>query len=295
MSRGAGAGARPDRATSGTPSCATTPTRAWSTPCAGRSCPASSGCGTAWASACSTRSMCLLRTGEWDRAAAMVEAAVEDDDLGDFVDPARAAAVVRALRGDGEAAREVLPVDEGVGRGPCRTWRTTRTPAPWCATPKATPPRPSRHARRAAEVAPGPDDGPLRPRLAPRRPLGARAGDRAALDEVLALLDGRYDGEIPLLVRAERRLAMARLVAGPRGAGGRDRGRRDGPAGGRARRTTWRSPCSTSRRPSMLAGKDPSDVIAEAATIGATLGSPQVVERAESLRPRRPGDARTAP
>ena len=44
-----------------------------------------------------------------------------------------------------------------------------------------------------------------------------------------------------------------------------------------------------------LAGKDPSDVIAEAATIGATLGSPQVVERAESLRPRRPGDARTAP
>ena len=43
------------------------------------------------------------------------------------------------------------------------------------------------------------------------------------------------------------------------------------------------------------AGKDPSDVIAEAATIGSTLGSPQVVERAEALRPRLPGDARTAP
>ena len=43
------------RATSGTPSCATTPTRAWSTPFAGRTCPDSSGCGTAWASACSTR------------------------------------------------------------------------------------------------------------------------------------------------------------------------------------------------------------------------------------------------
>ena len=45
----------------------------------------------------------------------------------------------------------------------------------------------------------------------------------------------------------------------------------------------------------LLAGKDPSDVIAEAATIGETLRSPQVVERAESLRPRLPGDARTAP
>jgi len=44
-----------------------------------------------------------------------------------------------------------------------------------------------------------------------------------------------------------------------------------------------------------VAGKDPSDVIAEAATIGETLRSPQVVERAESLRPRLPGDARTAP
>lgn len=43
------------------------------------------------------------------------------------------------------------------------------------------------------------------------------------------------------------------------------------------------------------AGKDPADVIAEAATIGTTLGSPQVVERAKSLRPRLPGDARTAP
>ena len=43
------------------------------------------------------------------------------------------------------------------------------------------------------------------------------------------------------------------------------------------------------------AGKDHSDVIAEAATIGETLRSPQVVERAESLRPRLPGDARTAP
>ena len=36
--------------------------------------------------------MCLLRTGEWERAAAMVEVAVEDDELGDFIDVGRAAA-----------------------------------------------------------------------------------------------------------------------------------------------------------------------------------------------------------
>ena len=47
-------------------------------------------------------------------------------------------------------------------------------------------------------------------------PLAVRTahelGDREALDELLALLDGHYDGELPLMVRAERRLATARRV-----------------------------------------------------------------------------------
>ena len=176
--------------------------------------------------------MCLLRTGEWDRTAAMVESAIEDDDLEDFVDPARAAAVVRALRGDGRGAREVLPVDEGSDADPADLAYQAYARAVVCdaegdASAALT------HARRAVEVLPAPTMDPF----VLAWPLAVRSAheqeDRAALDEVLALLDGRYDGEIPLLVRAERRLAIARLRAGPRGAGGRDRGRRDGPAGGR--------------------------------------------------------------
>ena len=74
--------------------------------------------------------LCLLRIGEWERAAAMVEAALEDDGLGDFTDVRRAAAVVRALRGDARQAREVLPEDEGDGWRTLRSWRTTPTPWP---------------------------------------------------------------------------------------------------------------------------------------------------------------------
>ncbi len=36
--------------------------------------------------------LCLLRIGEWERAAAVVEVAVEDDGLGDFADVGRAGA-----------------------------------------------------------------------------------------------------------------------------------------------------------------------------------------------------------
>ena len=63
------------QATSGTPSCATTPTRAWSTPSAARTCPGSSGCGTSWASASSTLSCVCYAPGSgtapprsWSRA-----------------------------------------------------------------------------------------------------------------------------------------------------------------------------------------------------------------------------------
>jgi hypothetical protein len=129
-------------------------------------------------------------------------------------------------------------------------------------------------------------------------PVAVRAahelGDRAALDELLALLDGRYDGEIPVMVRAERRLAMARVLLDPE----------EQVAAIEDAVTDLRAVGSPYHLALALldlaeaqqdAGKDPSDVIAEAATIGATLGSPQVVERAEALRPRPPGDARTAP
>ena len=238
--------------------------------------------------------MRLLRIGEWDRAAATVDAAIDDDGLGDFTDARRAAAVVWALRGDLTRAREIIPTDEGDEvQDPQEVAYHAYTAAVVCDA-EGDVAAALHHARRAAATvsAPGMDPFVLAWPLAAR--LAHELGDRAALDGVLALLDGYYPGEIPLMVRAECRLAEARLVADPV----------ERVAGIEGAVTDLRAVGSPYHVALALldlaeaqhdAGKDPSDVIAEAATIGATLGSPQVVERAESLRPRRPGDARTAP
>ena len=95
-------------------------------------------------------------------------------------------------------------------------------------------------------------------------------------------------------MRAERRLAEARWVTDP---AGRVAGIEDAVTDLRAVGSPYHLALALLdlADAQLLAGKDPSDVIAEAATIGETLGSPQVVGRAESLRPRLPGDARTAP
>ena len=223
----------------------------------------------------------------------MVESAVEDDGLDDFPTPARAAAVVRALRGDGRAAREALPADEGSDEDPQDLAYHAYALAVVCdAEGDVSAALP--HARRAVDDPPGPDDGPLRPRLAPRRPRGARAGRPRGSRRGARPADGRYDGEIPADGARRAPAGHGPAGRGPRGAGGRDRGRRDGPAGGRVAVPPGARPARP-RRGAARAGKDPADVVAEAATIGTALGSPQVVERAESLRPRPPGDARTAP
>src|SRR4029079_11793372 len=92
-----------------------------------------------------------------------------------------------------------------------------------------------------------------------------------ALDGVLALLDGYYPGEIPLMVRAECRLAEARLVADPV----------ERVAGIEGAVTDLRAVGSPYHVALALldlaeaqhdAGKDPSDVIAEPATIGDDAG-----------------------
>jgi class 3 adenylate cyclase/tetratricopeptide (TPR) repeat protein len=238
--------------------------------------------------------LCLLRIGEWDRAATSIDVAIDDDDLGALVDVARAAAVVWALRGDPVRAREIVPVEEGDGLlDPQDVAYHAYAHAVVCGAEGDAVTALS-HARRAAEVLPVPTMDPfvLAWPLAAR--LAHELGDRAALDSVLALLDGYYPGEIPAMVRAECRLAEARLVADPVE-------RVTGIEGAVTDLRTVGSPYHVALALLDLAeaqrdaGKDPSDVIAEAATIGATLGSPQVVERAEALRPRPPGDARTAP
>jgi hypothetical protein len=106
--------------------------------------------------------------------------------------------------------------------------------------------------------------------------------DRVAFDEVLGLLDGRYDGEIPVMVRAERRLAVARLLPD---AAERVAAIEDAVTELRAVGSPYHLSLALLdlAEAQLLAGKDPADVVAEAATIGATLGSPKVVDRAAAL------------
>ena len=238
--------------------------------------------------------LCLLRIGEWDRAATSVDGAIDDDDLGALADVARAATVVWALRGDPARAREIVPADDGDERlDPQEVAYHAYAHAVVCAA-DGDAGAALTQAKRAAEVLPVPTMDPfvLAWPLAAR--LAHELGDREALDGVLALLDGYYPGEIPAMVRAECRLAMARMVADPEE---QVAAIEDAVTDLRAVGSPYHVALALLdlAEAQQEAGKDPSDVIAEAATIGATLGSPQVMERAESLRPRRPGDARTAP
>ena len=222
-----------------------------------------------------------LRIGEWNRAAAVVEVAVEEDGLGDFADVGRAAGLVTALRGDGRRAREVLPEDEGADEDPQELAYHDYALAAVCVT-EGDLDAALRHARRAAEVLQAPTMDPF----VVVWPVAVRAahglGDRAALDDLLALLDGRYDGELPVLVRAERRLAVARLVED---AEGRVAAVED--AVTELRAVGWPYHLALGlldlAEAQLLAGKDPADVVAEAATIGSVLGSPQISSRAERL------------
>ena len=225
--------------------------------------------------------MCLLRIGEWDRAAAVVEAAVEDDGLGDFADVGRAAAIVMALRGDGRQAREALPADEGADEDPQELAYHDYSVAEVCQA-EGDLLAALRHARLAAETLPAPSMDPF----VLAWPLAVRAahelGDREAFDELLALLDGYYDGELPVMVRAKRGLATARRVpdSTERVAAIEDAVTHLRAAGSPYHLSLALLDLADAQ---LLAGKDPADVVAEAATIGTTLGSPTVVDRAASL------------
>ena len=177
--------------------------------------------------------LCLLRIGEWDRAATSVDGAIDDDDLGALADVARAATVVWALRGDPARAREIVPADDGDERlDPQEVAYHAYAHAVVCAA-EGDAAAALTQAKRAAEVLPVPTMDPfvLAWPLAAR--LAHELGDREALDGVLALLDGYYPGEIPAHGPGGVSPRHGSDGRGPRGAGGRHRGRRDGPAGGR--------------------------------------------------------------
>ena len=226
--------------------------------------------------------MCLLRLGEWDRAAAAIDTAIDDDDLGDFVDPARAAAVVWALRGDPVRARGIIPAFEGDQVDDPQEVAYHAYTQAVVAEVEGDTTATLRHARRATEAVSAPSMDPF----VLAWPLAARAahelGDRAALDDLLARLDEYYSGEIPVMVRAERRLTEARLLADP---AERVAGIEDAVTNLRAIGSPYHLALALLdlAEAQQAAGKDPADVVAEASSIGAVLGSPRVRSRAGRL------------
>ena len=118
-------------------------------------------------------------------------------------------------------------------------------------------------------------------------PLAARAAtathDDAATKALVGMLDGRHQGELSPLLRAE--LA---LDPGP-GAAGRQRPARrpsatpSRPRARPGRRTTSHWRCSTSPTRQRSVGQDAPDLVAEAMSIGRVLRSPLVVRRAEGF------------
>ena len=160
--------------------------------------------------------LCLLRIGEWDRAAAIVEVAVEDDDLGDFTDVGPGGGLVRALRGDASRARgRSLPDGRGRRRGPQDLAYHAYALAVVCdaegdaSRPSATlgaPRRFSRPRRWTPSSSPGPSPSARRTSWAT-----ARLSTRCSPCWTVATT-----ARSRVMVRAERRLAMARLVATPR-------------------------------------------------------------------------------
>ena len=114
-------------------------------------------------------------------------------------------------------------------------------------------------------------------------PLALRAahesGDEAATTSLLRMLDDLGHGDLTPLVRAERRLALARLVPEPVA-------RVDAIEVAVSDLREAGSPYHLALglldlgAAQVEAGKDPGDVLSEAASIGFLLGSPDIIARA---------------
>jgi hypothetical protein len=98
----------------------------------------------------------------------------------------------------------------------------------------------------------------------------------------LEKLDGRLIGELPPLVRAERRLVLARRIEEPTA---RTSAIEDAVTDLRAEGSPYHLALALLdlAEAQRSAGKDPADVVAEAASIGAVLRCPQVVVLADRL------------
>jgi tetratricopeptide (TPR) repeat protein len=224
--------------------------------------------------------LCMLRLGDWDAAGDAVDRALDRDALGDIESVTMGAALVWSLRGDPARARQVYRPPRTVA-----TDEQVRAYHEFCEALIATAEGDRRASLRRAQAA----LAPLHPTMDPfvlAWPLAARLAhelaDRAALADLLGMLEEHHVGEIPPLVRAERRLARARLVDDPALRVGAIE---DALTDLRAEGSPYHLALALLdlAEAQVAAGKDPADVIAEATTIGAALGAPSVLDRAGLL------------
>ncbi len=161
-------------------------------------------------------SIALLELGEWDEVAALLEAAIDQDDLGGEEDIRWTQAWLAALRGDGEQASAIL-----ASLASPRTTERVDDRAyaalleAFIAFALGRPADALAHARSVLSHAPA--IGIRREQVRWAWPLAARLaaelGETATLAELLALLDAQPAGQLPPLLRAEHSLARARAAA----------------------------------------------------------------------------------
>ncbi len=161
-------------------------------------------------------SIALLELGEWDEVAALLDAAIDRDGLGDGEDIRWAQAWLAALRGDGEQASAILAslaspqtterVDDRAYAALLQAFIEFALGRPADALA---------HARGVLSLAPA--IGIRREQVRWAWPLAARLADELGesdtLAELLAVLDAQPPGQLPPLLRAEDRLARARAAA----------------------------------------------------------------------------------
>ena len=162
-------------------------------------------------------SIALLELGEWDEVAALLQAAIDQDDFGDDEAIPWARAWLAALRGDGEQASAILASltsPRTTERIDDQAWAALLDA--FIASALCRPADALAHACSALSHAPAIGIGREQVRWA--WPLAARVaaelGKSATLTELFALLDTQPPGQLPPLLRAENDLARARAQAG---------------------------------------------------------------------------------
>ena len=240
--------------------------------------------------------LCSLLTGDWALAEDVVTRALDEDDLGDMTVVPPTAAVVWALRGDSDRSREALATSDDSPRDPQERSFLDYARAV-LAYSVGDPDTAARHALSAATTSA--QVGLHSDIFVAAWPLAARLAqevrDQGMVD---ALLDCWTGGTTGWCRRWSAPSSGSRWRGSLDDAADRVPAIEDAVGELRAVGSPYHLALGLLDLAESMraAGKDPADVVEEAASIGTTLGAPQVVRtRAASLRLRPPGAARTSP